>query len=102
MLATTAHGSSFNLRIARLHARMCSKGAVLCKGLMHIPEASPHCIQPARVISGCQPEYSAVQVVQATVAAHDKDRDGRLSRAEFRNLLAASQQENANLSVKVA
>lgn len=43
-----------------------------------------------------------MQIVQASVAAHDKDGDGRLSRAEFRNLLAASQQENANLSVKVA
>ena len=32
-----------------------SQGAVLCKGLMHISQASPHGFQPARVIGGCNP-----------------------------------------------
>ncbi|CAL5222595.1 g4986 [Coccomyxa viridis] len=41
-------------------------------------------------------------IVQATIAAHDKDGDGRLSRSEFRSLIAASQQENSSLSAKVA
>lgn len=103
MLATAAYGSSANLRIARLHARMCSVGCCALQGpYAHSRGKSSWYPACAGVISGCTPEYSAVQVVQAAVAAHDKDRDGRLSRAEFRNLLAASQQENANLSVKVA
>ena len=44
----------------------------------------------------------SMQIVQATIAAHDKDGDGRLSRSEFRSLIAASQEENSSLSVKVA
>lgn len=47
-------------------------------------------------------DLHCVQIVQATIAAHDKDGDGRLSRAEFRSLLAASQEESESLSVKVA
>ena len=43
-----------------------------------------------------------MQIVHATIAAHDKDGDGRLSRTEFRSLLAASQEEHQTLSVKVA
>ncbi|CAK0783838.1 hypothetical protein CVIRNUC_007038 [Coccomyxa viridis] len=42
------------------------------------------------------------QIVHATIAAHDKDGDGRLSRTEFRSLLAASQEEHQSLSVTVA
>ena len=43
-----------------------------------------------------------MQIVQATIAAHDKDGDGRLSRSEFRSLIAASQEEETSMSVKVA
>ena len=42
-----------------------------------------------------------MQIVQATIAAHDKDGDGCLSRTEFRSLIAASQEENSSLSVHV-
>jgi len=35
------------------------------------------------------PNPNALQVVEATVAAHDADGDGRLSLPEFRALLAA-------------
>ena len=50
----------------------------------------------------CDVLIVGMQIVHATVAAHDKDGDGRLSRTEFRSLLAASQKEHQSLSVKVA
>lgn len=40
-----------------------------------------------------------VQIVAATVAEHDKDGDGLLSRSEFKNLLAASSEAQTSISV---
>ena len=36
-----------------------------------------------------------MQIVQATIAAHDKDGDGRLSGTEFGTLIEATGEENS-------
>lgn len=41
----------------------------------------------------------AAQIVAATVAAHDRDGDGRLSQREFGRLLAASSETSMSISV---
>lgn len=41
----------------------------------------------------------AAQIVAATVAAHDRDGDGRLSQKEFRRLLVASSETSMSISV---
>ena len=56
----------------------------------------------AEILRVCDVLIVGMQIVHATIAAHDKDGDGRLSRTEFRSLLAASQEEHQSLSVKVA
>jgi hypothetical protein len=41
----------------------------------------------------------APQIVAATIAAHDRDGDGRLSQKEFKRLLAASSATSMSLSI---